>query len=116
MDNLKISFVQLLSVLTIIVINSALLVGFINFGVIPNLENIKVLSIDIIDSVFLLFAIYVFISNINIPFINYNTYIDGMEMDIDDAIKEEMSYITAHIFTSLFLTAILLTSMYCFYL
>ncbi len=111
--NPKIMFIQLISILTVIVINSALVVSYLNYGIIPNLENFKNLSINIIDVSILLFSIYIFISNTKIPFMDYDIIMDQNDLDhVDDAIKIEMNYITTHIVTSFILVLITISFIY----
>ena len=115
MNNFKISLIQIFSILTIIVINSALVVGYIKLSTIFNVKNIALL--DIIDISILLFSVYVFVSNFKIPFLNYNIFLeDNEEASFDDAINEELTYITSHIVASLMLTLSVLAITYVAYL
>ena len=115
MNNFKISMIQIFSILTIIVINSALVVGYIKLSTIFNVKNIALL--DIIDVSILLFLVYVFVSNFKVPFLNYNIFLeDNEDASFEDAINEELSYITSHIVASFMLTLSVLAITYVAYL
>ena len=115
MNNFKISMIQIFSMITIIVINSALVVGYFRLSTISNVTTIS--SVDIVDVSILLFLVYVFVSNFKVPFLNYNIFLeDNEDASFEDAINEELAYITSHIVASFMLTLSVLAITYVAYL
>lgn len=111
MIGLKLTAVQILSNVAIIIINTILLISFYNFVLLHNIQNFLNLNIPPSSIFFLMFTSFVFINNNSIPF---SSYILDEDESIEEAFKEELFDITLHIFVSSFVTALTVISMYGF--
>lgn len=111
MIGLKLTLVNILSNVAIIIINTILIVSFYNFVILSNISDFMKFCIPPSSIFFLLFTLFIYTSNNLIPFSNYD--VNSIE-SINEAFVEETLDIIFHILISFFITAINVLLMYGF--
>ena len=109
----KLHLVSLLSMTSVILMNSILVVLYINLFLYDSIHDIIALDIKVYDVFITVACVMVFLLNLRIPFIMYEDE-EECGVSIDVQFINELSDITGHLFSSCFATSSLIIIMYLF--
>lgn len=112
MITIRLFLIQLFATIAVILINSILIYAYFNYIIVDLLPSYMILNIPLYAIFATLFAIYLFVNNLRIPFADYSA-IETPDQ-IEEFIKEEITDITVHLLQSTFLTAALIIFMSIF--